>query len=39
MVWLGTIIGEWILDTMLYRKIGLNKLEKILKEQQRKKLK
>ncbi|KAK1749500.1 hypothetical protein QBC47DRAFT_395731 [Echria macrotheca] len=39
MVWLGTIIGEWILDAVLYRKIGLDKLERVLKEEQRKKLK
>lgn len=39
-VWVSTFIGEWILDTVLYRMVGLNRLERMLKqEQQQKKLK
>ncbi|KAK5654551.1 hypothetical protein OQA88_7180 [Cercophora sp. LCS_1] len=36
-VWLGTIVGEWILDTVLYRMIKLNRLEAILREEERQK--
>lgn len=38
--WIGTCLGEWILDTVLYRMIGLNELEAVLrKEAEQKKLK
>ncbi|KAK4442459.1 acylglycerone-phosphate reductase [Podospora aff. communis PSN243] len=36
-VWASTWIGEWILDTVLYRLIKLNRLEGILKEEERQK--
>ncbi|KAK0620580.1 hypothetical protein B0T14DRAFT_567322 [Immersiella caudata] len=36
-VWASTWIGEWILDTALYRLIKLNRLEGILKEEERQK--
>lgn len=40
MAWVGTCIGEWILDTVVYRMLGLNELEAMLrKEAEQKKLK
>lgn len=40
MAWMGTCIGEWILDTVVYRMLGLNELEAMLrKEAEQKKLK
>ena len=30
-VWLGTCIGEWVLDFALYRKIGLARVERVLR--------
>ncbi|KAK4188153.1 acylglycerone-phosphate reductase [Podospora australis] len=36
-VWLATWFGEWILDFALYRLIGLNKLEMVLREEERQK--
>ncbi|KAK4227344.1 hypothetical protein QBC38DRAFT_477924 [Podospora fimiseda] len=36
-VWFATWFGEWLLDTALYRLIGMNKLEKVLREEQRQK--
>jgi 1-acylglycerone phosphate reductase len=40
-VWLSTFLGEWVLDTVLYRLIKLNRLEGILKREaaEQKKLK
>lgn len=39
-VWFSTWFGEWLLDFVLYRMIGIKKLERILKEEeQQKKLK
>lgn len=40
MAWVGTCIGEWILDTVVYRMLRLNELEAMLKkEAEQKKLK
>lgn len=40
MAWVGICIGEWILDTVVYRMLGLNELEAMLrKEAEQKKLK
>ncbi|KAK3318709.1 acylglycerone-phosphate reductase-like protein [Apodospora peruviana] len=34
LVWTATWLGEWVLDFALYRKIGLIKIEKVLREEQ-----
>ena len=40
LAWMGTFLGEWILDTVLYRMVRLNELEAVLKkEAEQKKLK
>ncbi|KAK0662133.1 hypothetical protein QBC41DRAFT_260520 [Cercophora samala] len=36
-VWASTFFGEWILDFVLYRLIGLKKMENVLREEERKK--
>ncbi|KAL2267328.1 hypothetical protein VTJ83DRAFT_4605 [Remersonia thermophila] len=36
-VWIATWFGEWILDFALYRMIGMKKLEKVLREEERQK--
>jgi len=36
-VWIATWLGEWILDFALYRMIGINKLERVLREEERQK--
>ncbi|KAK4169716.1 hypothetical protein QBC43DRAFT_306572 [Cladorrhinum sp. PSN259] len=36
-VWFATWFGEWLLDSIMYRMIGVSKLETILKEEQRQK--
>ncbi|KAL2177747.1 uncharacterized protein P884DRAFT_199757 [Thermothelomyces heterothallicus CBS 202.75] len=38
-VWLGHSLGEWITDFVLYRMMGLTTLEKVLREEERKKKK
>lgn len=35
LVWLGTCIGEWLTDTLIYRKFRLDTLEDMLKRQRR----
>lgn len=37
LVWLGTWFGEWLLDFALYRKIGLTKIDKVLREEAKQK--
>ncbi|KAK4210485.1 acylglycerone-phosphate reductase [Rhypophila decipiens] len=37
LVWTGTWFGEWLLDFALYRKIGLNRIDQVLREEARKK--
>ncbi|KAL2130576.1 hypothetical protein VTI74DRAFT_6221 [Chaetomium olivicolor] len=34
-VWLSTWFGEWLLDFLMYRMIGMKKLERVLKEEER----
>ncbi|KAK4134612.1 NAD(P)-binding protein [Trichocladium antarcticum] len=36
-VWCSTWIGEWILDYVMYRKIGMKQLEAVLREEERQK--
>lgn len=36
-VWFSTWFGEWLLDSVMYRMIGMNKLEAVLKEEERQK--
>lgn len=35
--WFATWFGEWLLDAVLYRMIGMKQLERVLKEEERKK--
>ena len=34
-VWLSTWFGEWLLDFVMYRMIGMKQLEKVLREEER----
>ncbi|KAL2019867.1 hypothetical protein VTK56DRAFT_9129 [Thermocarpiscus australiensis] len=36
-VWLATWFGEWLLDFIMYRMIGMKQLERVLKEEERQK--
>lgn len=37
LVWIGTYVGEWLMDRVAYKKFGINKLESILKQEAAKK--
>lgn len=37
LAWFGTWLGEWVMDFVLYRMIGMPTLEKVLKEEKRQK--